>query len=112
MMPTKASTSRRRYQPQLSATRSVNAPRVKSAVFNEPKSSIRPPTTPMAPAKELRMTSTIIGMFATIDAIPTTMPRATPTRTASQFQSIPSATMMPEPIAKPMAPIVRMTAIA
>ena len=51
--------------------------------------------------------STIIGMFVKADTRPNSRPTASPTRTATQFQEIPRATMMPEPIAKPNAPIAR-----
>src|SRR4029453_9467862 len=90
-MPTRASASSVRYQPQLSWTASVKAPWVKSAEFSEPTSSIRPATTPTAPAKELKTTSTIIGMFPKTDTTPTTAPTVTPTRTATQSQSMPRA---------------------
>src|SRR3954447_17334390 len=104
-MPKTASTSSSSDQPKLFETVSVKSPRLKSEVFNEPTSSITPAVTPTAPAIEPITTSTIIGTFANTDTSPTSRPTTSPTSTATQFQSIPIATTMPEPIAKPAAPI-------
>ena len=64
-MPTSARASSSAYQPQLPRTTSMNAPFVKSAESSDPTSSIRPATTPTAPARELATASTIIGMLPT-----------------------------------------------
>lgn len=85
----------------------MKSPLLKSAESSEPTSSMRPPVTPTAPAMEPTMTSTIIGTFANTATRPRTRPTASPTRTATQFQEIPRATTMPEPIAKPAAPMAR-----
>ena len=61
---------------------------------------------------ELATASTIIGMFPKIDTRASTAPTTTPTSTATQFQSIPSATTRPEPITKPNAPMAMITATA
>ena len=56
--------------------------------------------------------STSIGMLPKAAIRPNARPIARPTRTASQFQSMPKATMRPEPIAKPKAPKASTTATA
>jgi hypothetical protein len=109
-IPTNASTSRSSDQAQPFSTVSVKSPLVKSAVFSLPTSSIRPPTTPTAPANELRTTSTIAGMSAMTDTRPRIKPTIVPASTATQFQSMPRAMISPEPIAKPNAAIARVTA--
>ena len=96
--PISASTSSSAYQPQLASSALLKLPSARSAEFRVPTSSITPPTTLTAPARELATASTIIGMFPTTDTMPKIAPTTTPRRTATQLQSIPRATIRPAPI--------------
>ena len=85
---------------------------MKSVESMAPVTSIRPATTAIAPPIALTAVSTTEGRFTRIDATHTMAPTRTPTTTATQLQSIPSATTSPAPTAKPTEVIAMTTAKA
>ena len=104
-IPTTASTTSRSDQPKLFETVSVKSPRLKSEEFSDPSQQHQAGGTPTAPAMEQMKTSHDHRNFREDGHEADDESDGQARRTATQFQSIPRATTMPEPIAKPAAPI-------